>query len=86
MEQIDVKAAYADKHQYSLIELKRKLGITNDNPIVFIFAHIFSDTPRGANDKILFIDFYKWLYETIKYVKDLKDINWVVKPHPSVQA
>jgi|GEM_PF-1721488 len=82
-EQIDAQMAYANKKNYSREMLKKTLGINNDNPIVFIFAHIFSDTPQGASKKMLFADYYQWLIETIKYIRNIYDINWIIKPHPS---
>lgn len=86
VEQIDVQMAYVNKQNYSKQLLKEKLGINNDNPIVFVFAHIFADTPQGSSDKMLFVDYYQWLKETIKYIKNIDDVNWVIKPHPSSKA
>lgn len=86
LEQIDVQMAYANKQNYSKEMLKDKLGIKNDNPIVFVFAHIFADTPQGASEKMLFADYYIWLIETIKYIRHIRNINWVIKSHPSSKA
>lgn len=85
-EQIDVQMAYGNKQNYSKQMLKEKLGINNDNPIVFIFAHVFADAPQGLSDDMLFPDFYVWLVETIKFVKNINDVNWIIKPHPSAKA
>lgn len=82
-DQIDVQMAYKNKQSYSKELLKESLNIKNDNPIVFIFAHIFADTPQGASEKMLFADYYLWLTETIKFIRTVQDINWVIKPHPS---
>ena len=84
-QQIDAQMAYGNKQNYSKQMLKEKLNINDDKPIVFIFAHIFSDAIQG-NDEMLFPDFYLWLVETIKFVKDIKDVNWIIKPHPSARA
>ena len=84
--QIDAQMAYANKHNYSKQELSEKLGINNNHPFVFIFAHVFADSPRGLSDGMLFADFYEWLYQTINYIKNIKDVNWIIKPHPSVKT
>jgi hypothetical protein len=86
LEQIDVKMAYRDKRHYSPDELRVKLGIANQNPIVFVFAHVFSDAPQGASDGALFPDYYAWLRETLMMISGVHGVNWVIKPHPSVKA
>jgi hypothetical protein len=85
-EQIDAKLAYKNKLLYSKEYLNKKLDIKNNNPIVFIFAHIFSDAPCGLGDSQLFPDYYIWLKETIRVCSMIKNINWIVKEHPSVNA
>lgn len=81
--QIDAQMAYANKQNYSKQKLKEQLGIQNDNPIVFVFAHIFADTPQGASEKMLFADYYVWLVETIKQIRHINNVNWIIKPHPA---
>lgn len=84
--QIDAQMAYSNKQSYSKQMLKEKLGIQNDNPIVFVFAHIFADAPRGLGENMLFTDYYIWLVETIKQIRNINDVNWVIKQHPSSRA
>lgn len=80
---IDSKLAYSfNKKKYSREKLKNKLGINNKKPIVFIFAHIFRDSPH-ISTKMLYKDYYEWLVETLTYANKIKEINWVVKEHPS---
>jgi hypothetical protein len=86
LEQIDVKMAYRNKKHYGLEELRLRLGITNQNPIVFVFAHVFSDAPQGNSDGSLFEDYFVWLRETITRASKIEKINWVIKEHPSVKA
>ncbi|MBK7627794.1 MAG: hypothetical protein IPJ16_11505 [Bacteroidales bacterium] len=82
-EQSDVTLAYRNKHIYSSDELRNKLDIHDNLPFVFVFAHVFSDAPQGLSDGMLFSDFYIWLKDTIDTIKDIKEINWIIKPHPS---
>lgn len=82
-DQTDVRMAYKDKKIYSSSELRDALNIKNDYPFVFIFAHIFSDSPQSASNGMLYRDYYTWLAETIKIANTISGINWIVKPHPS---
>jgi len=86
LEQIDVKLAYGDKKIYSIEDFKNELNINNDFPIVFILAHIFSDAPCGLSDFQVFPDYYSWLKQTIEIIKNIQNVNWIVKEHPSVNA
>lgn len=81
--QYDLVAAYSNKKVYNDSELRSILKINNKNPFVFILAHVFSDAPLSIGETMLFIDYYEWLIFTIKQASLNKDINWIVKPHPS---
>lgn len=81
--QYDLVAAYSNKKIYSDKELREVLNINNKNPFVFILAHVFSDAPLSIGENMLFSDYYDWLNFTIKQASLNKNINWVVKPHPS---
>jgi hypothetical protein len=78
----DIKNAYVDKIKYTKSQFKRKLNIDNDFPIVFINPHIFSDV-NHYNGWSMFDDYYEWFVETIKFASNVKNVNWIVKPHPS---
>lgn len=81
--QYDLIAAYNNKKVYSDSELRHTLKINNKKPFVFILAHVFSDAPLSIGETMLFSDYYDWLIFTIKQAGLNKDINWIVKPHPS---
>ena len=81
--QYDLVAAYSNKKVYSDSELRSILKINNKKPFVFILAHVFSDAPLSIGETMLFSDYYDWLIFTIKQASLNKDINWIVKPHPS---
>lgn len=81
--QYDLVAAYSNKKIYSDKELRKVLNISNKNPFVFILAHVFSDAPLSIGENMLFSDYYNWLSFTIKQASLNKNINWIVKPHPS---
>ena len=50
--------------------------------VVFIFPHAFSDA-NHVSGRMPFVDYYSWFVETIKFIKNIKEVNWIVKPHPS---
>ncbi len=78
-----VEKAYKNKVNYTKESLKNTLGINNDNIIVFIVPHAFSDAIHYTPyEKHLFIDYYEWFNETIKEVSKIQDVNWIVKPLP----
>lgn len=80
---IDTKLAYSNnKKSYSRKELINKLDIKNQNPIVFIFAHVFRDSPH-ISSKLLYKDYYEWLENTLLYANKIEGINWIVKKHPA---
>jgi len=82
-EQIDVKMAYHNKKIYDQQSLRDELKITNNKPMVFIFAHVFADAPRCLTQMLLFKDYFDWLEQTLKHISTNKNVNWIVKPHPS---
>ncbi len=82
IKQYDVINAYKNKKIYSPEEIYKKLKLNPSYSTVFIMPHAFSDAPN-SNEYILFRDYYQWFIETIKYINNVGNINWVVKPHPS---
>lgn len=51
-------------------------------PIVLILAHELSDG-NLHNSWNLFKNDLLWLEETLKKIKDINNVNWIIKPHPS---
>jgi hypothetical protein len=80
---LSVSNAYKNKKVYSRDDLKNELGITNNNPLVYVATHCFSDAPHGSFS-ILHNDYYQWYIDTLKIIFEIKNVNWIIKPHPSV--
>ena len=53
-----------------------------NKPIILILAHELSDG-NFNNRWNLFLDDKEWLEQTIKKIRSIKDVNWLIKPHPS---
>ena len=51
-------------------------------PIILILAHELSDGNMN-NSWNLFNNDFIWLEETIKKIKNITDVNWIIKSHPS---
>lgn len=82
--QLDINLAFKNKKVYNEIELREFLGIKNSYPVVFILAHAFSDAPH-LGKFMIFRDYYDWLTQTLEFIKNIKNVNWVFKPHPSAK-
>lgn len=81
---IDSIFAYKDKKRYTRKEFKSELGISNCNPIIIIFAHVFRDAPHLAS-RMIHYDYYDWLIDTLKCANNVTNVNWVLKKHPSAE-
>lgn len=85
----DVKNAYLNKRTWSREELlayltERSVGKVDlhGKKICFLMPHCFSD----ANHKTRHLchrDFYQWVQEVLVAISQIKNVIWVVKPHPS---
>jgi len=81
--EIDVFKSYKDKTNYSKESLCEYLNISINYPFAFIMAHAFADGSHITSiDKLLFRDYYVWLIETLKYISQINNVNWIIKPHP----
>ena len=60
----------------------RYFNFDQKKPIVLILAHELSDG-NMLNSWNLFNNDLIWLEETIKKIKKIKNVNWIIKPHPS---
>jgi hypothetical protein len=83
IDQVDVLLAFKNKKCYSLPELREALSIQNNKPLVFIMCHAFADSPHLSSWQ-MHNDYYDWLLQTLNIIKELDNVNWIIKPHPSV--
>ena len=79
-----VTAFSKTKKFYNKKQLLSFLGIKNNNPIVCIMSHIFPDAPH-SHRQMLYDDYFLWLIETLKIIRKVQGVNWLIKEHPSVQ-
>jgi hypothetical protein len=79
--QIDAKKAYCGR-VYTRADLGQALGLNCAEKIVFILAHVFSDAPH-LSSAMLHADYFQWLASTLNVCAKSKNVQWVIKPHPS---
>lgn len=62
-------------------ELKRKIGINNDNKTVCMFCHVAWDLSFDLSEMI-FESANDWFNETFRIMCEVKDVNWIIRVHP----
>lgn len=63
--------------------LREKLGINNSDKNVFIMPHAIADGPRTAYTLYAYKDYGEWYAETLKIIKEIPGVNWIIKDHPA---
>ncbi len=66
----------------SKVEFCERYMLPPQNPCVFIMLHAFNDFPHHF-EKYIFADYYRWFIETLKIVREVNNVNWIFKEHPS---
>ena len=84
-QQHDVIRAYSSqKKNVSPKSLRESMSLCADKPIVLVASHIFRDAPH-AYPNALFNDYTDWLVQTCTALSKNKNVNFVVKEHPSTE-
>ena len=63
-------------------DILKEIGITNNNKIAVIFPHIFWDGTFFYG-KDLYDNYEEWYKQTLIIAEKNKNINWIIKSHPS---
>ena len=64
------------------LDLEASLGLESEKKTAVIFSHIFWDATFFWGDD-LFSDYEEWFIETLKIASLNKNVNWIIKIHPS---
>lgn len=78
----DTQCAYKDKAVISREEFNKILGLDNNKKNIVIMPHCFSDGNHCSRN-LLFRDYYSWLEEVLITAKNITNVNWIMKLHPS---
>ena len=63
-------------------EFKSKYDLQKDKPTWAIFSHIFWDYSSDMA-LISYNSYNDWLINTVKIIKEIPEVNWLIKVHPS---
>lgn len=77
-----IKLAHSQNEIHTKKEFLKEYNIDLEKTTIIIFAHIFVDAVRYPH-KVIFSDHYTWLTETLKFLMKNKNLNILIKPHPS---
>jgi len=77
----DSKAAFTGKKEGSREELISVMGLDPKKKNVVFCAHTLSESAHRCSRQA-YQDTYTWMEETMKYVRDRKEANWIIKVHP----
>lgn len=73
----------ASKMPDEKLNLRKKLGITNDYPIWVLFSHISWDSQFSKERAMLYPNTNIWAIETLRLMIPITNVNWIVKIHPA---
>jgi hypothetical protein len=77
----DVKLAFKSKKKFTKKTLCEKLGWDEKKPIAIIFDQHYLDGIFDCN-RWYFKDHLDWIRSTFTEIKKIKNVNWLIKPHP----
>lgn len=77
----DSKAAFVGKKEATREELGKIMGLHPDRKNVVICCHTLSESAHRCSKQV-FEDTFTWVEETMKIVRDMDNVNWIVKVHP----
>ena len=77
----DTKYAFINKKEYTREELAERYT-HNTKKNIFIFMHVFSDAPH-LSKMTMYSDYYEWIIDTIDKIRNIDNVNWYIKAHPS---
>ena len=76
---------FTGKKVFTREELQKKLGLDDKKKNVVIMAHTFTDAVFNYGN-YYYRDYYDWTEKTLKIASKVKDVNWILKPHPTRAA
>jgi len=83
--QHDVVRAFAShKSILSRAELCAEHELNPELPLVFVMAHVLTDAPH-AYAPTLYQDYEEWVVRTVRALARNRNVNFLVKEHPSVE-
>jgi len=78
----EMALAHSNHDIETLEDFEKYYKVDKNKKTVVVYCHVFVDAVRYEHQPI-FSDYYVWLTETIQFLVDNKNVNILVKPHPS---
>lgn len=76
------RGAFLNKMVLDRDEFIRIYGIDENKKNIVIMAHTFTDAIYNYGE-YYFRDYYDWTEKTLKIATTVKNVNWILKPHPT---
>ncbi len=79
---------WASKKNYKYLKFKSKKNFCKyfdldiNKKTALLLPHAMSDNLFN-NEWNIFLNPYNWFFETLNKIKKIKNVNWIIKPHPS---
>lgn len=77
----DSKAAFTGKKMASKEELITYMKLDPNKKNVVFCCHTLSESAHRCSHQA-YVDTYTWMEETMKYVRNKNNANWIIKVHP----
>lgn len=81
----EAELIFKNKQEIAVEDIKKIMQLDPNKKTVVIFAHCLSENPHKCSIQ-LYEDNYTWLVETLKFVREIDNVNWVLKGHPVAAA
>lgn len=87
LKNMDKTAVYEDLFIYTIENSPQQkwlqeLGVENGKKNVFIMLHVLGDVPRESYRQNVYIGYNEWYLDTLSIIKQIPDVNWIIKDHP----
>jgi hypothetical protein len=80
---VNIRHAFrVDQRISGRAEARRRLSGQTAKPVVVVYSHVWADFPHTFAMKN-FTDFIDWMETTIARCREIDEIVWLLKPHPT---
>ncbi len=80
---LNVRHAFDPRHRIGDREHARAiLSGQTERPVAIVYGHVWFDFPHTFAMRN-FIDFRDWMELTLREIRDIDDVVWLLKPHPT---
>lgn len=82
---LNVRHAFDPSHR--IAERGRARAVLSgqtENPVAIVYGHVWFDFPHTFGMRN-FVDFRDWMELTLREIRNIDDVVWLLKPHPTEQ-